>query len=466
MTLEETILKNLISYEDFTRQVLPYLKPEYFEAEHQRLLFQEIQHHFEKYNKLPTLEVLRVETELLSTDEKTAEALESSLDAVASAKEQSDFQWLMDTTEKWCQERAVYLAMVDALNIIENKNRKDARSTGIIPELLSNALAVSFDPRLGHDYFEDMEERFEKYHDVKERLAFDIDLLNQVTGGGYPRKTLNFAIAGINVGKTMWLCHLAASAIAQGKNVLYLTMEIAEHEIARRIDANLMNVGMGEILKLRKDDFLARGKAVAKKVHGKFIIKEYPSTEADSVRFAALLHELKIKKGFVPDLIIVDYIGITQSSRYKFDGSTYNYGKAVAEELRALAVKFDVPVWSAAQVNRSGFKSTDIDMDNTAESFGLPAFADFIIGIMQDEELADLNQMLFKQIKSRYGDKNILRRFVVGIDKSVQRFYNVEQSAQQDLVRTGTEVGKTVNHEKMTSKVLDKMKKRFEGIKV
>jgi replicative DNA helicase len=465
MTLEATILKNLSSFENYTRQVLPYLKTEYFEAEHHSLLFQLIQEHFDKYGKLPTNEVLRVECDKLAVDEKTSEALVSSLDELARAKEQSDYQWLMDTTEAWCQERAVYLAMVEALNVIENKNKPNGKSTGIIPELLSNALAVSFDPSIGHDYFEDMEERFDKYHDVKERIPFDIDLLNLVTGGGYPRKTLNFAIAGINVGKTMWLCHLAAQVLSTGRNVLYLSMEIAEHEIARRIDANLLNVELADILKIRKDEYLKRSKELAARSRGKLIIKEYPSTEADAARFTALLHDLKIKKGFIPDLIIVDYIGITQSSRYKFDGSTYNYGKAVAEELRALAVKFNVPVWSAAQVNRSGFKSTDIDMDNTAESFGLPAFADFIIGIMQDEELADLNQMLFKQIKSRYGDKNFHRRFVVGIDKSVQRFYNVEQSAQQDMVRTGTE-NKEKRAETMRTKVLQKMKTRFEGIKV
>jgi replicative DNA helicase len=462
MTIEKTILRNLVQNKEYARRVLPYLKPEYFEAEPDKLVFKAIYAFVSEYNTPPSIQVLEIETDKLEVKDSIFKEVKSTVSSL-SKSEETNYEWLFKATESWCQDRAIYNAMVDAMDIMTDDS--GTKSKGVIPSLLSDALAVTFAPNIGHNFLEDFEERFEKYHAIRERIPFDIEILNRATGGGYPRKTLNVVLAGVNVGKTMFLCHLAAHALSQGRNVIYFSMEISESEIARRVEANLLNVSLAGILRLSKNEYIESIKALIKRTSGQLIIKELPSIEANYGRFKNLLHEARIKKGFIPDLIIVDYIGITGSSRLKLGGKAglYEVGKSVSEELRSLAVEFDAALWSAAQVNRQGFQSSNLDMDNAAESFGLPMTCDFIIGAMQPDELKPLNQMLFKIVKSRYGNKDDISRFIVGVDKATQRFYNVEQSAQANLVGTRKTAEKT---EKLSERVQRKMRSRFAGIKV
>lgn len=423
--IQQTILRNLLTNETYLRRVVPFLKKEYFEGEY-KIVFNEVVSFVNKYNKLPTKESIQVDM----TAAGSFDQVSGLIDEVFKAEPVNE-DWLINSTEKWCQDRAIYLAIMESINIIDGKNQSLTKNA--VPEILSDALGVSFDPNVGHDYIDDSDDRFEFYHRTEDRLPFDLENFNEITKGGIPNKTLNIALAGTGVGKSLFMCHVAASALTQGKNVLYITMEMAEERIAERIDANLFNLPIDQLESLSKQMFDDKIAKIAKKNIGKLIVKEYPTGAAHAGHFRALLNELKLKKQFVPDVIFIDYLNICSSSRMKGMGgsiNSYTYVKAIAEELRGLAVEFDVPVFSATQTTRSGYSNTDVGLEDTSESFGLPATADFMFALISSEELQRLGQIMIKQLKNRYNDPTYKKRFVVGVDRSRMRLFDVEDSAQ------------------------------------
>ena len=440
--IEFLILKNLIHNEKYLRKSIPFIKSEYFEDPHQKMVYEEIFSFVEKYNELPTKEVLSIEVE--KREDINEDSFKSVTHLISCLDESPvENEWLIDTTEKWCRDRAIYLALLDSIAIADGKDDKKGRDA--IPSILSDALAVSFDNHIGHDYLQDYEERYEFYHQKEEKIPFDLEHFNKITKGGLPNKTLNIALAGTGVGKSLFMCHVASSCLLQDKNVLYITMEMAEEKIAERIDANLLNVGIQDIVDLPKPMFSTKVNNITKKTMGSLVIKEYPTASAHSGHFKALLTELSLKKSFKPDIIFVDYLNICASSRYRANANvnSYSYIKAIAEELRGLAVETNVPIVSATQTTRSGYGSSDVELTDTSESFGLPATADLMFALISTEELEGLNQILVKQLKNRYNDPTIYKRFVVGIDRAKMRLYDCEQSAQNDLIDTNQEEGYT-----------------------
>ena len=433
MRTEHLILKNLITDEDYARRTLPYLKSEYFQDVNERVVYEEIDNFIEKFNTLPSREALTIELDNRANlnDNQFAEIAKYVSDLKSDEKDDRD--WLVQTTEKFCQEKAIYNAIMESIQIIDGDGKQDK---GAIPSLLSDALAVSFDPNVGHDLFDNSDARFDFYHRVEERIPFDLEYLNKITKGGVPKKSLNIILAGTGVGKSLAMCHMASANLLDGKNVLYITLEMAEEKIAERIDANLLNTKLDELSELPKDVYDKKINRVKNKTTGKLVVKEYPTAAANVGHFRHLINELKLKKQFKPDIIYIDYLNICASSRIKMGGSvnTYTYIKSIAEELRGLAVEQNLPIWSATQTTRSGFSNSDVGLEDTSESFGLPATADFMLAIISTEELNNLNQVLVKQLKNRYGDPNSNKRFVLGIDRAKMRLYDVEQSAQEDLI--------------------------------
>ena len=436
--VEFLILRNLLHNEEYLRKVVPFLKSEYFEDEKQKIVYQEIASFVEEYNELTTKEVLCIEIE------KRKDITDSMFKDITSLIDEldnspADLQWLLDTTEKWCRDRAIYLALIESISLADGKD--DTKGRDAIPSILSDALAVSFDNHVGHDYLIDYEERYESYHRKEDKIPFDLEFFDKVTKGGLPNKTLNIALAGTGVGKSLFMCHFASSVLLQGKNVLYITMEMAEEKIAERIDANLLNINMQDITDLPKQMFESKVNDISKKTQGTLIIKEYPTAAAHSGHFKSLLNELALKKSFRPDIIFIDYLNICASSRYRAASNvnSYSYIKAIAEELRGLAVEANLPIVSATQTTRSGFASSDVDLTDTSESFGLPATADLMFALISTEELETLNQILVKQLKNRYNDPTIHKRFVVGIDRAKMRLYDCEQKAQEDIIDNGQE---------------------------
>jgi len=435
--LENTILSNLFFREEYARKALPFLKAEYFSKRIEQVLFGEIVQFVEKYNNLPTKETILIEVE--KRKDINEEELTEIKDYVAGiSNEKSDEQWLLDTTEKFCKDRAVHNAVLSGIKILDGKDKQHTPEA--IPHILSEALAVSFDKSVGHDYLADAENRFEWYHTKEKRYQFDLDYMNRITKGGVPSKTLNIALAGTGVGKSLFMCHAASAYLQQGCNVLYVTLEMAEERIAERIDANLLDVSMEDLHVMPKDLYNNKIKKINAKTSGKLIIKEYPTASAHSGHFRSLLNELSLKKSFKPDIIFIDYLNICASSRFKGGNiSSYFYIKAIAEELRGLAVEFDVPIFSATQTTRTGFTSTDIGLEDTSESFGLPATADFMFALISNEELEALGQMKVKQLKNRYNDPSVNRAFIVGVDRAKMKLYDVQQSSQNIVDANQTE---------------------------
>lgn len=433
MELQTHILNQLINNEDFCRRVIPYIKKDYFEGTH-KIVFDMITKFVAKHNKLPTSQVLALELEKQSAHPDTLTQASTLINEIAQ-KSDVDTDYLINESEKWCRDRAVYNAIMESIQIIDGKDKD--RTEGAIPEILSEALGVSYDQDIGHDYIDNSDDRFKFYNKKENRIPFDLDYFNKITKGGLPNKTLNIALAGTGVGKSLFMCHCAASVLEQGKNVLYITMEMAEERIAERIDANLMDLPIQQLESLPKNVFNEKIGKIAKGTIGKLIVKEYPTGAAHTGHFRALLNELKMKKNFRPDIIYVDYLNICASSRMRGLGgsiNSYSYIKAIAEELRGLAVEFDVPIVSATQTTRSGFSNTDLGLEDTSESFGLPATADLMFALISTEELDELGQMMVKQLKNRYNDPTKYKRFVIGIDRSRMKLYDVEESAQSDIM--------------------------------
>lgn len=433
--IERTILRNLIQNEAFTRAVLPYIKEEYFNDLDEREAFKQVRSFILKYNSRPTFEALRIELDSVKNlDEQTSKQIGVMIDQMeADTSLPPNYPWLLDTTEKFCQDRSLYLALVESVKIANNNAA--GVSKGAIPGLLAEALAISFDPEVGHDYTEDFDFRYEYYHKIDARTPFDIELFNTATKGGVPTKTLNIILGGTGAGKSLFLCHFAASYLAQGKNVLYITLELAEEEIGKRIDANLMNITFDNLQSMSKDQYDASFEKLKSKTQGRLFIKEYPTASASVNNFNALLNELKLKKRFKPDVVVVDYLNICTSSRIKSGGdNSYSYVKSIAEELRGFAVEHEIILWSATQTNRGGYGNSDAGLDNTADSFGLPATADFMFLIYAGDELNVLNQIMVKQLKSRYNDIAKLERFNVGVDKSKMRLYDVDDAGQYGAI--------------------------------
>ena len=462
--LEITILRNLVNNENFMRKVLPFVRAEYFTDSTDRSVFNLVLEFIEKYNKPPTVEALEIALQNSNVNEIQ---YKESIDLIKqlSSSETPDQQWLLDETEKFCKDKAVYNAILQSIGILEGKDKLHSKDG--IPSLLQEALGVCFDSSVGHDYFENSSDRFDFYNRVESRIPFDLDLFNKITNGGLPNKTLNIALAGTGVGKSLFMCHVAASAIAQGKNVLYVTMEMAEERIAERIDSNLLNVEIGDLKNLPKDMFSSKMEKLSKRVNGKLIIKEYPTASAHVGHFKALLNELALKRSFRPEIIFIDYLNICASSRFKPGGSvnSYTYVKAIAEELRGLAVEFNVPIVSATQTTRSGYSNTDVELTDTSESFGLPATADFMFALISTEELEQLNQIMVKQLKNRYNDPTLHKRFMVGIDRAKMKLFDLEASAQKDVVDTGINLDED-NLEDFSFSKHFKPKKDFSSIKL
>ena len=455
--IEFLILRNFLHNEQFTRKVLPFIKAEYFEDTSQKVIFEEILNFVQKYNQLATKEILSIEVE------NRKDINEDSFKQISNLIENLDddpteIDWLVNTTEKWCRDRAIYIALMESIHIADGKDEKKNRDS--IPSILSDALAVSFDPNIGHDYLLDYEKRYESYHRKEEKIEFDLEFFNKITKGGLPNKTLNIALAGTGVGKSLFMCHVAASVLLQGRNVLYITLEMAEERIAERIDANLLNIPIQQLNELPKQMFETKVNSLAKKTQGTFIIKEYPTASAHSGHFKALLNELALKKSFRPHIIFIDYLNICASSRFKGGSNinSYTLVKSIAEELRGLAVEFNVPIVSATQTTRSGFGSSDVELTDTSESFGLPATADLMFALISTEELENLGQILVKQLKNRYNDPTVNKRFVVGIDRAKMRLYDVEQDAQKDILDSG-------KADQYNDEEQKKPKKSFEGFK-
>ena len=454
--VEILILRNLLYNEEYLRKVIPFIKADYFEDPHQKIVFEEVKNFVDQYNEPSTKEVLCIEVEkrqdINDTSFQEITKIISYLEDVP-----TDFDWLVDTTEKWCRDRAIYLALMESIALADGKDSDKDR--GAIPSILSDALAVSFDNHIGHDYLTDYEERYESYHRKEDKIEFDLEYFNKITKGGLPNKTLNIALAGTGVGKSLFMCHMASSALLGGKNVLYVTLEMAEEKIAERIDANLLNVPIQEIGDLPKQMFESKVTNLAQKTQGTLIIKEYPTASAHSGHFRALLNELALKKSFRPDIIFIDYLNICASSRYRAGSNVNSYTtiKSIAEELRGLACEANVPIVSATQTTRSGYGSSDVELTDTSESFGLPATADLMFALISTDELEELGQIMVKQLKNRYNDLSIFKRFVVGIDRAKMRLYDCEQSAQDDILDKGKEEEYTYEDEKP--------KKSFEGFK-
>ena len=437
-TIERTALTQLVTNEEYARKVLPFLKGDYFSDKTERTIFEEISKFVDKYNKIPTQTSLEIEVQ--SRKDLNETDYSKVVDVIKTLKPTDvDFDWLVDTTEKFCKDKAVYNAIVEGISIIDGKDKK--RDADAIPSILTDALAVGFDNRVGHDYLLDYDDRFEFYHKIEEKIPFDLEFFNKVTKGGLPPKTLNIALAGTGVGKSLFMCHVAANCLSQGRNVLYITLEMAEERIAERIDANLMNISIDDLHELPKQMFGDKINKIIKKTCGKLIVKEYPTASAHTAHFRGLIKELAIKKTFKPDIIFVDYLNICASSRFKGaqNVNSYMYVKAIAEELRGLAVETNVPIMSATQTTRSGFVSSDIGLEDTSESFGLPATADFMFALISNEELDDLNQIAVKQLKNRYNDPTMNKRFVLGIDRAKMRLFDVDSSEQTELVDSGQE---------------------------
>jgi replicative DNA helicase len=421
------------------RRVLPFLKTEYFTEKTDKVIFDEITKFTEDYNTTPTIESIGLAVrERRNLNEEEVEKCEAYIKEIESSnKEQSEIQWLIDKTEKFCQEKAIYNAVLSSISIIDGKDKNHDK--GQIPKILSDALAVSFDSSVGHDYLENSDERYDFYHRHEERIPFDLEFFNKITKGGLPTKTLNIALAGTGVGKSLFMCHCAAGAMSLGRNVLYITMEMAEEKIAERIDANLLNVTLDSLMELPKDMYDKKVSKLRSKITGKLIIKEYPTASASVTHFRALLNELNLKKSFKPDIIFVDYLNICCSSRIKAGANvnSYTYVKSIAEELRGLAVEYGVPIVSATQTTRSGFTSSDPGLEDTSESFGLPATADMMFALITSEELEELGQLMVKQLKNRYNDPSYYKRFTIGVDRAKMRLYDVEQSGQDGLADVG-----------------------------
>ena len=463
--LEQSILKNLVYNEEFTRRVLPFIQPEYFNDNSEKLVFNEVKEFIEKYKSLPTHEALVINfTESKSlTEEQVRGSIELLNQLHVNKDVPSELQWLTEQTEKFCQDKAIYNAIMEAVSILDDK--KSVKGKGEIPKLLSDALGVSFDNNVGHDYIDDYAARYDFYHQKEERIPFDLDYFNKITKGGLPNKTLNIALAGTGVGKSLFMCHVAASCISQGHDVLYITMEMAEEKIAERIDANLLNLNLNDLHVIPKDDYVRRFQALQSKTRGKLIIKEYPTASAGAMHFRSLLNELQLKKNFRPKIIFIDYLNICCSSRMKMGASvnSYTYIKSIAEELRGLAVEFNVPIVSATQTTRSGYSNSDVGLEDTSESFGLPATADFMFALITTEELQQLNQIMVKQLKNRYNDPSQNKKFVIGVDRSKMKLYDVEDSAQ-DLVDSGQDIpDKPLNTFGNRER---KFNSKFEGLRV
>ena len=437
MKLEQTIINNLICNEEYSRKVLPFIHKEYFETDTEKHLFKIVGSFIDTYNKLPSKEVMAIAVEKLNgLTEDQYKGLKDRVDGMESITP-DNVEWLLDETEKYCQDRAVYNAIMESIQIITDDGKNVGR--GEIPELLTQALAVSFDSNIGHDFIENAEERYEFYHKKESRIPFDIDLLNKITKGGLPNKTLSLLIAQPGLGKTAFMCHFAAANLSMNKNVLYISMEMSEERIAERIDANLLNVTMDELAEMPRDTYIKKIDRLKEKVKGKLIVKEYPTSSASSAHFRHLINELKLKKNFVPDIVYIDYINICASSRTKMGNTvnSYTYIKSIAEELRGLAVEFNIPIFSAAQVNRSGYNNSELEATDIAESAGLIHTVDLLLGLIGTEELEDMNQIMVKQLKNRYNDLSNPRRFVLGIDRAKMKLYNVESSAQEDIHESG-----------------------------
>jgi len=451
--IERIILRNLFYNEDFTRKALPFIKPEFFTNHNESTLFGEINEFVNKYKNLPTKETILVELNKRK-DLKEEELSEIKTIVNKLDNQEVELQWLLDTTEKFCKDRAVHNAVLEGIQILDGKDKK--QNPEAIPSILSQALAVSFDNHIGHDYIDDAEARFEFYHKREKRFKFDLNYFNRITKGGVPSKTLNIALAGTGVGKSLFMCHAAANWLTQGKNVLYITLEMAEERIAERVDANLFDVTIDDLHAMPKDMYESKVKKLQNKTLGQLIIKEYPTASAHSGHFRALLNELSLKKTFKPDVVFIDYLNICASSRFKGGNiSSYFYIKAIAEELRGLAVEFDMPIFSATQTTRSGFTSTDIGLEDTAESFGLPATADFMFALISNDELDQLNQLKVKQLKNRFGDPSMNRSFIIGVDRSKMRLFDVEASAQNIVDSNQTEEEEQIEPEVAYDKFSD-----------
>lgn len=457
MNLELVILKNLIYNEEYLRKVLPFLKPEYFSNKIEKTIFNEIIDFTGKYNNSPTPETLKIAVGELNITQDEVDNLATYINEIESNKTDSTkLEWLIDKTEEFCQEKSIYNAVLNSISILDGADKTNDK--GAIPKILSDALSVSFDNSVGHDYLEDAASRYEYYHREESKIPFDLDYFNKITKGGLSTKTLNVILAGTGVGKSLFMCHVAAACMAQGKNVLYITMEMAEERIAERIDANLLNVTMDELMNLSEESYIKKVKRVHSKTVGKLLIKEYPTASASATHFRTLLNELNLKRNFIPDIIFVDYLNICCSSRLKVGSNinSYTYVKAIAEELRGLAVEYDLPLVTATQTTRSGFNSSDPGMEDVSESFGLPATADMMFALVSSEELEQLNQIMVKQLKNRYSDLTHHKRFTIGIDRAKMKLYDIEQSAQTGIVDAGH------GHEFSPAK----QKKNFEGFKV
>jgi len=440
MRTETAILKNLLQNEEYTRKVLPFLNVDYFTENADKIVYDKVNDFVIKYNTLPSKEALVIELqEMKINEEEFKESIELLDEINSNTEEYTDINWLLDRTEKFCQDKAIYNAVVESISILDNP--KSTADKGAIPDILSDALAVSFDPHVGHDYLDDSDARFDYYHRVEDRIPFDLEYFNKISKGGLPQKTLNICLAGTGVGKSLFMCHVASSCLSQNQNVLYITLEMAEEKIAERIDANLLDVSIDDLHELPKDIYDRKINNLNTTIKGKLIVKEYPTASAGVNHFRALLNELNLKRSFVPDIIFVDYINICTSSRIKAGANvnSYTYIKSIAEELRGLAVENKIPIVSATQTTRSGYSNTDVGLEDTSESFGLPATADFMFAIISTEQMEQAGQILVKQLKNRYNDPTINRKFVVGIDRAKMRLFDVSQAAQDELVDTGQE---------------------------
>lgn len=446
MRLEQIILKNLVQSEDYLRKTLPFIQQEYFLANTDKAIFNEIASFAQEYNATPTVDAIKIaiDEKRNLTSEQVKECYQI-LEEINTVTDQPKLDWLIDKTEKFCQEKAIYNAVLNSISILDGKDK--THDKGSIPKMLSDALAVSFDSSVGHDYLEDADSRYEFYHRKEERIPFDLNYFNKITKGGLPKKTLNIALAGTGVGKSLFMCHVAAACLAQGKNVLYITLEMAEEKIAERIDANLLNVTVDDLIRLPKDVYDRKVERVRGMTKGKLIVKEYPTASASVIHFRTLLNELNLKKNVVPDIIFIDYLNICTSSRIKSNANANSYTlvKSIAEEIRGLAVEFDVPIVSATQTTRSGYSNSDVELTDTSESFGLPATADFMFALISSEELENLGQIMVKQLKNRYSDPTAHKRFIIGVDRSKMRLYDVEDDAQSGIADAGNMPDKPLN---------------------
>ena len=437
MRIESTILRNLLYNEDYARKVMPFIESEYFHDRTEKMVYEEIFSHMENYNTLPTREVISI---AVGQGDKITDEEYTKLIGYVDKLEQDepvDNDWLVDETERFCKDKSLYNAIMESIQIYDDKSKE--KTVESIPDLVGKALSISFDPNVGHDFFDDSDERFDYYHRKEDKVPFDLELMNKITKGGLSKKSLNIVMAGTGVGKSLFMCHCAAGNLTDGKNVLYITMEMAEERIAERIDANLLNVSMEDLRQLPKDLYDQKIESVQQKTVGKLIIKEYPTASAHVGHFRHLLNELRLKRSFTPDMIYIDYLNICSSSRLKLAANlnSYTYVKAIAEEIRGLAVESNVPIMSATQTNREGYSNTDVDLTDTSESFGLPATADFMIAIISTEDLDNLDQIAVKQLKNRYNDPTVYKKFVVGLDRSKMRLYDVEDNAQGEIVDSG-----------------------------